>query len=64
MLTPKQAEILKAFQRNPDATFNEIAAQFDLQYNTVKSHMDNIRERLGVKTRAGAVKTAEKLGII
>ncbi len=57
-LTPRETEILEAMVQGK--TKKEIAAQLDLSFHTVDSHLRNIYAKLEVNTRTGAVAKALK----
>jgi LuxR family maltose regulon positive regulatory protein len=47
-----------------DLTYREIGRRLHLSVNTVPTHAQRIRRKLGVSTRAGAVARARQLGLI
>jgi len=47
-----------------DLTYREIGRHLYLSANTVRTHAQRIRRKLGVSTRAGAVTRARQLGLI
>ena len=55
-LTPREAEVLKALVSG--ARSSQIAAQLGITERTVKSHLANIYQKLGVDSRAAAVALA------
>jgi DNA-binding CsgD family transcriptional regulator len=61
-LTPTQLKILEAIAAG--ANSNEIAAARFISIETVKSHVQNLRGRLGAKNRAHAVGLAYEYGIL
>jgi DNA-binding NarL/FixJ family response regulator len=62
LLTPRELEILE-WMASP-ATYREIARQLSISDETVRSHAKHILSKLGQSNRAGAVKEAEKLGLL
>jgi DNA-binding CsgD family transcriptional regulator len=61
-LTPREIELL-ALAAN-GLTGPDLAQQLFISPATVRSHIANIYEKLGVRTRAGAVAKALRLGVI
>jgi DNA-binding CsgD family transcriptional regulator len=61
-LTPRQVEVLRLVAA--DLTDNQIAQHLYLSPETIYSHMRSIRKILGVHTRAGAVATGFRLGLL
>lgn len=57
-LTARETQILEAMVRGK--TKKEIAAELDLSFHTVDSHLRNIYQKLEVNTRTGAVAKALK----
>jgi DNA-binding NarL/FixJ family response regulator len=57
-LTPRETQILEAMVKGK--TKKEIAAQLDLSFHTVDTHLRNIYQKLEVNTRTGAVAKALK----
>jgi DNA-binding NarL/FixJ family response regulator len=57
-LTARETQILEAMVRGK--TKKEIAAQLDLSFHTVDTHLRNIYQKLEVNTRTGAVAKALK----
>jgi DNA-binding NarL/FixJ family response regulator len=57
-LSARETEILEAMVQG--RTKKEIAAQLDLSFHTVDSHLRNIYQKLEVNTRTGAVAKAVK----
>lgn len=61
-LTPREQEVLELLA---DGLANkEIAARLDIALSTVKNHVHNLLEKLGVGRRREAVKVAFELGLI
>jgi DNA-binding CsgD family transcriptional regulator len=61
-LTPREREVLVLVARG--LTTAKIAERLNLGYPTIRTHMEHIREKLGVKTRAQAVARALALRLI
>ena len=61
-LTEREREILS--QLDSGARNKEIAEELFLSVNTVKFHIDNVYQKLGVKTRTQAVRAARECGIL
>jgi DNA-binding CsgD family transcriptional regulator len=61
-LTSREREILDLVSRG--YTNGDIAEQVDLSPDTVKSHLSNIRGKLGVHSRSQAVAVAMRCGVI
>lgn len=59
VLTPRELEILQSLHEHPGAV--PIAQAMELSVNTVKSHLRSIYHKLGVTTRAGALRRAEEI---
>lgn len=62
VLSPRERQILT--QLRAGFSNKAIARHFDLTENTVKFHLRNIYEKLGVRNRAMAVAVAEKLSLL
>lgn len=62
VITPRQVEILQLAAEGLSAP--EIAETLVVAPGTVKTHFENIYERLGVKTRAAAVAQGVRLGLV
>ena len=60
VLTPREAEILSLLERG--ARNREIAAQLWISEGTVKFHLANLYQKLGVTTRTQAVHEARVRG--
>ncbi|MDP2312904.1 MAG: LuxR C-terminal-related transcriptional regulator [Pseudomonadota bacterium] len=61
-LTPREREILQLVARGlTDVT---VAARLGLQHTTVRSHMENVRRKLGVRSRSQAVARAVTGGML
>jgi DNA-binding NarL/FixJ family response regulator len=61
-LTSRETEILR--QVAEGKTNLEISQSIEVEENTVKSHLQNINDKLRTKNRTEAVITAIKMGII
>jgi DNA-binding CsgD family transcriptional regulator len=61
-LTQREREVLVLVARG--LTTAKIAERLNLGYPTIRTHMEHIREKLGVKTRAQAVARALALRLI
>ena len=61
-LTPKEREILLELPVHQSVA--EIAARHSLSVNTVKTHLRNIYQKLGVTDRSEAVTAAQRVGLI
>lgn len=61
-LTPRQLDVLLGAAQ--DLTDDEIAAELSVSSNTVRTHMAMLKERLKVRSRAGAVAIAMRNGWI
>ncbi|QDZ14269.1 LuxR C-terminal-related transcriptional regulator [Humibacter ginsenosidimutans] len=61
-LTPKERDILLELPVHQSVA--EIARRHTLSVNTVKTHLRNIYQKLGVSDRSEAVNTAQRLGLI
>ena len=61
-LTPREREVLVLVARG--LTTAKIAERLGLSYPTVRTHLEHIREKLGVATRAQAVARALALRLI
>lgn len=62
VLSRRELQVLKLVR---DGLFNtEIAVRLQLSAMTAKNHVQNIRKKLGVKTRGQAVAEALRLGLI
>ena len=61
-LTPREREVLVLVARGLNTA--KIAERLNLGYPTIRTHMEHIREKLGVKTRAQAVARALALRLI
>jgi len=59
-LTPRERETLTASLRHP--TVAEIAGALHLSAGTVRNHLSSAIQKLGVRTRAEAVRAAEEKG--
>lgn len=61
-LTPRELEILKLLVRGRDN--RTISAELTIGYSTVRTHVQNIIEKLGARSRLEAVAKALDLGIV
>ncbi|MEO6197520.1 MAG: helix-turn-helix transcriptional regulator [Dehalococcoidia bacterium] len=61
-LTPRQMEVLRLMAEG--LTNAQIAPRLGLSPNTARIHVENVRQRLGARTRAGAVARARERGLI
>lgn len=61
-LTPRQEDVLQ--QVALGATNREIGDQLGLSPHTVKQHTQSVYRKLGVHNRAGAVRAAQRLGLL
>ncbi|GAB3802578.1 LuxR C-terminal-related transcriptional regulator [Humibacter antri] len=61
-LTPKERDILAELPVHQSVA--EIARKHSLSVNTIKTHLRNIYQKLGVSDRSEAVGTAQRLGLI
>ena len=62
ILTKREKEVFELLIKNK--TTNEIASQLNISDKTVRNHISNVMQKLGVKGRAGAVIELLKLGEI
>jgi NarL family two-component system response regulator YdfI len=61
-LTAREREVLQALTHG--ARTSEIAAQLDISERTVKAHLANIYQKLGVESRTAAVAVALQRGSV
>jgi LuxR family transcriptional regulator, maltose regulon positive regulatory protein len=61
-LTESEVRVLRLL--SGDLTYREMGRHLYLSVNTVRTHAQRIRRKLGVSTRAGAVARARQLGLI
>ncbi len=61
-LTLREVEVLRCVARG--LTNRQIAEELDISSETVKTHLERIRKRLGVRDRTDAVVTAMRAGIL
>lgn len=61
-LTPKERDILAELPVHQSVA--EIARKHSLSVNTIKTHLRNVYQKLGVSDRSDAVATAQRLGLI
>lgn len=62
ILTKREREVFELLIKNNDT--NEIARILKISDKTVRNHISNVMQKLGVKGRAGAVIELLKLGEI
>jgi LuxR family maltose regulon positive regulatory protein len=60
-LSPRELEVLQLIDQG--LSNSEIAGQLVVAPSTVKTHINNIYGKLGVRTRLQALKRAEELGL-
>ena len=60
ILTNREREVFELLIKNK--TTNEIAEELEISEKTVRNHISNAMQKLGVKGRAGAVVELLKLG--
>lgn len=60
ILTKREREVFELLIKNK--TTNEIAEELEISEKTVRNHISNAMQKLGVKGRAGAVVELLKLG--
>ena len=60
ILTNREREVFELLINNK--TTNEIAKELEISEKTVRNHISNAMQKLGVKGRAGAVVELLKLG--
>lgn len=53
ILTKREREVFELLIKNKDT--NEIAEKLNISDKTVRNHISNVMQKLGVKGRAGAV---------
>jgi two-component system, NarL family, nitrate/nitrite response regulator NarL len=61
-LTPREADVLLLAARG--RSNKEIARELDIWLQTVKTHLHNVYQKLGVRSRRSAVAKATRLGLI
>jgi LuxR family maltose regulon positive regulatory protein len=61
-LTNRERDVLRSLPRH--LTNDEIARDLFVSVNTVKSHLRSIYRKLGVTSRAQAVRRARALGLL
>ena len=61
-LTPRESEVLKLVAKGLSAP--EVGARLYIEQSTVKSHLKNIYEKLGVSERAAAVAEGMRRGLL
>jgi len=62
ILTKREKEVFNLLIKNK--TTSEIATKLDISEKTVRNHISNVMQKLGVKGRAAAVVELLKLGEI
>ena len=62
-LTERHKEVIAALLKHPDAPLSAIAAQLGITEATLKNHLREIRDRLGVRTTKAALIKAVQLGL-
>lgn len=62
VLTERELEVLRAASRGERS--KEIALHLGISERTVKAHLDNVYDKLGVDSRAAAVATAIERGLL
>ena len=62
ILTKREKEVFELLIQNKSTT--EIAEKMDISEKTVRNHISNVMQKLGVKGRAGAVVELLKLNEI
>ncbi len=62
ILTKREKQVFELLILNK--TTNEIAQKLEISEKTVRNHISNVMQKLGVKGRAGAVVELLKLGEI
>ena len=62
ILTKREREVFELLMKNN--TTNEIASKLNISDKTVRNHISNAMQKLGVKGRAGAVIELLRLGEI
>lgn len=62
ILTKREKEVFDLLIKNK--TTSEIAAKLDISEKTVRNHISNVMQKLGVKGRAAAVVELLKIGEI
>jgi len=60
ILTKREREVFELLIKNKST--NEIAEELEISEKTVRNHISNAMQKLGVKGRAGAVVELLKLG--
>ncbi len=61
-LTPREKEVLLALKEG--LTNKRIALEFSITYRTVRFHLSNLYEKLGVNSRTEAIMEALKHGLL
>lgn len=62
LLTPREREVLRLLAEGK--TTASVAARLELSESTVRTHVEHMRTKLGVKTRAGLVALGFRLGFL
>jgi len=61
-LSPREAEVLALVARG--LTISEVAEQLTLSVNTIRTHVKGAYAKLGVHSRTGALREAQRLGLL
>ena len=61
-LTPRELEVLELLASGKQ--YKEVADELSVSLNTVKSHTENLHERLGANNRTQAIRSARERGIL
>jgi DNA-binding CsgD family transcriptional regulator len=63
-LTRREVEVLQAIADHPNLHQRDVARLLYIEFQTVKFHLMNVRQRLGCQTTLGCVLKGIKEGII
>lgn len=63
-ITERQKEVVIALLTNPDASASEIANRLGIAHSTLRNHIRELRQRLGVRTTKAALLKAVQLGLV
>jgi len=63
-LTTREIEIARALAQQPDSTFEELAPQLYMSSGTLRSHLKNLRIKLGLANSTEIPTTVRELGLI